>query len=199
MAEFEDYVYPGTNILKNKLNIEDFNTLKTIEEKMVFEKLMALYFEPFDDRFDVNHLKNLHKYLFGDLYEFAGKYRDVEMFKEQTSYLDYQKIATELPKVLEYYKNMEVVTSSKFEIALFIAKFYTAIIYVHPFRDGNSRTTREFLREYVKERFKDYELDYSKMDSENFRLALKEKDSYSINTLAYEFYKAMIKTDIKTK
>ena len=38
MAKFEDYVYPETNILRNKLNIEDFNTLKQIEEQMVFEK-----------------------------------------------------------------------------------------------------------------------------------------------------------------
>ena len=93
---------------------------------------------------------------------------------------------------------MQVVESSLFEIGLFLTKFYKDIIYVHPFRDGNSRTTREFLREYVKVRF-GLELDYSKMDKETFNLALKEPDSYSINTLAYEFYKALVKTDIKTK
>ena len=199
MADFNDYVYPGSNLLRNKLNIRDFDTLKSIEEKMALEKLMTLYFNPIDDKFDVNHLKKIHLYLFGDLYEFAGKYRDVEMFKEQTSYLDYRKIETELPKVLEYYKNVNVITSSTFEIALFLAKFYRDIIYVHPFRDGNSRTTREFIREYVKAKFIGLELDYSKMDKENFRLALKETDSYSINTLAYEFYKAITKIDVKTR
>ena len=94
---------------------------------------------------------------------------------------------------------MNVITSSTFEIALFLAKFYRDIIYVHPFRDGNSRTTREFIREYVKAKFIGLELDYSKMDKENFRLALKETDSYSINTLAYEFYKAITKIDVKTR
>ena len=199
MARFEDYVYDGTIILKNKLGIKNFENLKAIEERMIIEKLTALYIHPLKGNFDALHLKTLHKYLFGDLYDFAGKYRDIEMFKDQTSYLDYHEIENKLPKVLEEYKNKKVATSSTFEMGLFLANFYKSIIYVHPFRDGNSRTTREFLREFVLEYYPEYELDYSLMDKENFKLALKESDNYSINLLAYEFYKALVKVNIKSK
>ena len=197
MAEFKDYVYEGTNVLKNKLDIRDPKELKRVEEEMIVEKLAYLSEHLIDTTFNTEHLKKLHMFLFGDLYEFAGHYRDVEMFKEQTSYLDYHAIPIVLPQVLEEYKNNIVKTSSSFEIGLYLANFYNAIINVHPFRDGNSRTTREFLREFVQVYFPDYKLNYSLMDPNNFKLALKEKDSYSINLLAYEFYKALVKKDIQ--
>ena len=199
MARFEDYVYDGTNVLRNKLGIKDWNNLKAIEEKIILEKLTALYMHPLKGNFDINHLKSLHRYLFGDLYEFAGKLRDVEMFREQSAFLDYVQIPDKLSKVLEEYKQKKVITSSTFEIGLFLANFYKDIIYIHPFRDGNGRTVREFLREYVLVFFPEYELDYSKMNKENALLAIKESDSYSINLLAYEFYNALVKVNIKSK
>lgn len=199
MAKFEDYVYEGTIILKNKFGITNFNELKVLEEKIVLEKLIALGIHPLNGNFDTNHIKAIHRFLFGDIYDFAGKYRDVEMFKEYTSYGDYHDIEKMLPIVLEKYNNMNIPESSLFEKALFLANFYKDIIYIHPFRDGNSRTTREFLREFVLEKMKDYELDYSRMDKETFKLALKDPDNYSINTLAYEFYKALVKVNSKVK
>lgn len=199
MARFEDYVYDGTNILRNKFGIKDLDKLKALEEKIILEKLTALYIHPLKGNFDTNHLKSIHRYLFGDLYEFAGKIRDVEMFREYSSFLDYNQIPDKLSLLLEEYKNKHVNTSSTFEIGLFLANFYKDLIYIHPFRDGNGRTVREFLREYVLEYFPEYELDYSKMNKENALLAIKESDSYSINLLAYEFYNSLVKVNFINK
>ena len=199
MANFEDYVYDGGNVLKNKFGITDLKKLKLVEEEIVFKKIFNLSINPIDGNFDSLHLKKIHTYLFEDIYEFAGKWRDVTMFKEQTSYLNYEDIEKMLPLVLSKYNNMKIPEISLFEKGLFLANFYKDIIYIHPFRDGNSRTTREFLREFVLKKMPGYELDYSKMDKNNFKLALKESDVYSINTLAYEFYKALVKINQKEK
>lgn len=194
-GNWEDYVIDGTNMLKNKLGITNQEELTKVENQIILTKLSNLILSNINGNFDSKHLRDLHKYLFGDIYEFAGNYRDVIMYKEQTSYLDYQEIPNKLEEVLEQYKNLEVDSNKCFEVAKYLADFYKALIYVHPFRDGNSRTIREFLREYVLVRFKGYNLDYSKIDANNFKMALVDSRHYPL-LLAYEFYNALGSKDI---
>ena len=59
------------------------------------------------------------------------------------------------------------------DYVIFLAEFYYDILTVHPFREGNGRTTREFLREFVDKYIKDYKLKWSKMDKEQLNLGVK--------------------------
>lgn len=95
-------------------------------------------------------------------------------------------------------KNIEVNTNNQFEIAKFLGDFYYNLILIHPFREGNGRSIREFLREFVIYKFKDYELDYSKIDGNNFLLGITEHDTYPL-LLAFEINNALVKTNIKSK
>ncbi len=202
MANFEDYVIPGTNILRNKLGITNQDELTKVENEMVIYKLSLLYLKNDYGNFDIEHLCNLHKYLFEDLYEFAGHLRDVTMYRESSAFCDYQKIQESLLSVLNKYIKTDVKIYSQFDLARHLGGFYLDLIDIHPFRDGNGRCVREFLREYVSKRFPDYELDYanidSKSDKENFRLASIERDMYPM-LLAFEFNKALVnvKSNIK--
>lgn len=82
------------------------------------------------------------------------------------------------------------------ELAFYIAPFYHDIIMVHPFREGNGRTIRVFIREFILEKSKNLEcgpldLDYTKMDSNNLLLGTVERYIYP-SMLEIEFMKAII-------
>ena len=74
----DPYVYPGTDILKNKLNIKDADELQDVEKKLVAIRSKQ-GFPP--GRFDYAHLKAIHKHLFQDVYAWAGQERTVNISK----------------------------------------------------------------------------------------------------------------------
>ena len=81
---WEEYLYPGTNTLKNKLGITDYEELKEKEAEISFEKLVDLYEHPIKGPFDKKHLRDIHRYIFSDLYDWAGEYRTVYMSKNHS-------------------------------------------------------------------------------------------------------------------
>lgn len=194
---WEDYIYEN-GVLKNKLGITNRDELHKIEEKITVEKLSLLYINPLIGNFDSNHLKAIHKYLFSDIYDFAGEYRKVDIFKKYTKFEDFNMIDEKLNNLLYYAKTHEVNQNNQFEIAKFLGDFYYNLILIHPFREGNGRAIREFLREFVLCKFIGYELEYSKINKENFLLGITERDTYPL-LLAYEINNALEKTNIKSK
>ena len=95
MAEWEDYLLPGTNVLKNNYGITSPDELKRLEEEIVLKNLSKLYLEGMEGNFDVNHLCEINFLLFGELYDFAGKFREVDVFKK-TGFEPYQNIPSKL-------------------------------------------------------------------------------------------------------
>ena len=93
---WDAYFYPSTNVLKNKLNIYDYDELKEIEAEKSFERLVQIIQSPISGSFDKEHLKGIHAFLFQDLYDWAGEYRNVNMRKE-TDFVPY----TQIDKVLD--------------------------------------------------------------------------------------------------
>lgn len=111
-----------------------------------------------DNKFElsVNYLKYIHKYLFQDVYEFAGEFRKID-FSKNEKILNNDSVAygdcKTLKESLEYdiskekekdYDNMNIV-----EVINNIAKFSSSIWQVHPFREGNTRTTAVFIEKYL--------------------------------------------------
>ncbi len=104
----------------------------------------------------VDYLKYIHKYLFQDVYEFAGEFRNID-FSKHEKILNNDSVAygdcKTLKESLEYdislekeknYKDMSVV-----EVVNNITKFSSSIWQVHPFREGNTRTTALFIEKYL--------------------------------------------------
>ncbi len=104
----------------------------------------------------VEYLKYVHKYLFQDVYEFAGEFRNID-FSKHEKILNNDSVAygdcKTLKESLEYdislekeknYKNMNVV-----EVINNVTKFSSSIWQVHPFREGNTRTTALFIEKYL--------------------------------------------------
>lgn len=199
---WDSYFYPGTNILKNKLNICDYDELKQKEAEITFEKLVNLYINPIEGNFDVEHWKNIHRYLFEDIYEWAGEYRYVNMQKE-TGFTDVSNINIYLESELKLMNDEITSVYSPYSLAAFLAEYYVHLMAIHPFREGNGRSCREFLREFVAEKtkslpFGQYELDWTRFDGE----IVLNNVQFSIvfrSQIENEFYKALVPVELKEK
>lgn len=191
---WDSYFYPGTTTLINKLNIYDKDELAQKEAEVTFEKLVELYLNPIKGNFDAEHLRNIHKYIFGDIYEWAGEYRYVNM-RKTTGFTDVENIPTFIDGEFKL-MNAEIGTIySVHDLAAFLAEYYVHLMAIHPFREGNGRSYREFLREFVLEKTKQlptgpYELDWTKFDGavvlDNIEFSL-----YFRGVIEMEFFRAL--------
>lgn len=160
--EYQDpYTYPGTNVLVNKFGIKDQDQLNTVERNLTANRLAELYNNPIQGNFDFEHLKKIHGYIFQDIYDWAGKERTVEISKHTNfcpvlnipGYAD--SIFKELRKE-NYFRGLDQEEFSKKA-----AKFFSDLNELHPFREGNGRAQREFMRELALSA--GYELDLNKV------------------------------------
>ena len=142
------YCYKGTNVLVNKMNIKDPIALKNYETSVIGLKLMALSKRGITGKFDVSHFVSIHKFLFEDIYPFAGLFRTENIAKDYFQFAECEYIESELTRLLSELKSenfLANLTKEKFTERL--AYYWAELNVLHPFREGNGRTTREFLRQ----------------------------------------------------
>ena len=142
------YCYPKSNVLINKLEIKDIDLLQKYEAKITAAKLLSLRQKGIIGNFDIQHVKDIHFYLFEDIYPFAGKFRTENIGKGVFRFAEWQYIEPELNKLLKkleaenYLSNLD-----KNNMAQRLAYYMSELNVLHPFREGNGRTIREFIRE----------------------------------------------------
>lgn len=142
------YCYKGTDVLKNKLNIHDLDTLSNIERKLVLAKLYELRQNKSIGNFDMQHFKFIHRFLFEDIYDFAGEFRRENIAKDNFRFAEYEYIEQELGRLLNELKKENYLKDlSKKDFVKRIIYYMTELNVLHPFREGNGRTIREFIRE----------------------------------------------------
>ena len=142
------YCYKGTNVLTNLLNIRDNKTLQRAESRIVATKLFELRKNEMIGNFDVEHFIKIHKFLFEDIYPFAGKFRTENIAKGYFSFAEWEYIDTELRKLLEkLHKSNLLKDDTRAELVKDLAYYLAELNVLHPFREGNGRTIREFIRE----------------------------------------------------
>ena len=99
---WNNYFIEGTNTLKNKLGIVNREELLEKEIEISSRKLFDLYMEPINMNFDKEHLKAIHYHLFGDIYPFAGEYRNVYMQKNNSYFASVEDIDRRLDEIFMY-------------------------------------------------------------------------------------------------
>ena len=129
MNEYErwySYLYENEDVLINHLNIHDKNELKKKEYEIVAKKNILLYLSEYNGNFDIEHLKYIHKFLFEDIYPFAGEFRIVNMGKgNRAGFTDYERIEENLHDILNNIDDKLVGNSnSKFFYAEALADMY---------------------------------------------------------------------------
>ena len=143
----DPYCYPDTRVLKNKLGIKDQEELSLAERKLAKYRSRELFESPIKGKFDLAHLQEIHRYLFQDIYDWAGEIRTVDIAKGNlfcrcfVIESEANRIFAEL-KHEKYLKNLNVADFSKR-----LAYYFSEINALHPFRESNGRAQREFVRQ----------------------------------------------------
>ena len=168
--EDDPYAYPGTSVLRNVAEIHDAERLEQFESDHCFARLLELYENPLALGFDLEHLKRIHQYLFQDVYAWAGEFRTVNMAKGNSLFARPEHILPELEKVLARLDKEHFLRGTDARGFCERAAYYMAEINaLHPFREGNGRAQREFLREVAVEA--GYELAWSVVTQEEMLAA----------------------------
>ena len=141
------YCYPDSNVLKNKLNIRDLRELKEVEEKFVAIKQLVLLQKPIPGRFTINHLLRIHRFLFEDVYPFAGHIRREQISKGETLFFPPDLIKRELRRVFGEIHETGMLQEKKPQSQIqHLSHVMAELNIIHPFREGNGRSIREFIR-----------------------------------------------------
>lgn len=141
--------------LKNKLNISDSKVLYVKELEYSSIRMFELFSgkKNLKRTYDLQHLKNIHKYIFNDVYDWAGKIRNVDIAKGNTLFCKTINIENYSENIFSELKRKNFfINNSKEELAHNLAKTFLDINALHPFREGNGRTQREFIRELAEDR-----------------------------------------------
>ena len=154
----DPYLYEDSQVLKNKLNIRTQNELDDAEADYVVYCLKDLAMNPMPGAYNTEHFMKMHHFIFQDLYDWAGEPRVISIYKEEdvlggmsVEYSDPFDITKDIHFILsdmrkKPWKQMERKQASE-EFCDSLARLWK----VHPFREGNIRTTITFCCQYADE------------------------------------------------
>jgi cell filamentation protein len=190
-GKWEDYVYPGTQVLRNKADIRDPADLDRFERGTTAIRIQELRESPVRGDFDLQHLKAIHKQVFKDVYEWAGDTRTVDIVKgsgaNQTLFAFTENIpkfgalAHDIIKEANYGRGQ-----TKQEFAKTVTEVYAVVNEMHPFREGNGRATREFMNELARQ--SGHQFDYERVDKTVWNEAAKESAHNNLAPMREVFY-----------
>ncbi|MBO5356520.1 MAG: Fic family protein [Clostridia bacterium] len=150
--------------LENKLGITDSGELANTEEKLTKIKAIELFESGYLDTLKAgtfDALSKIHEFLFGEIYDFAGQVRTVNIAKGNFRFAPVMY----LKNALESIDNMKQSTFDE------IVEKYVEMNIAHPFREGNGRSTRIWLDLIFKKEL-GVVVDWSKVDKEDYLLAM---------------------------
>ncbi len=161
----DPYVYPGTTVLKNIPGIRNQEILDRFEADRVGQRSLELIERPLSGLFDIEHLQGIHRYLFQDVYEWAGDFRTVDIAKGNSYFAHVPYIESTLKGLfgeLSEERHLRGLNQERFASRL--AQILGTLNAVHAFREGNGRAQREFVRVLAYKN--SYWIDWSKVSRE---------------------------------
>ena len=154
-------------VLENKLGITESSELARQEEKISKKKAIELFEKGILDSLEAgkfNSLAIIHKYLFEDIYDFAGKIRTVNIAKGNFRFAPVMYLEAAL-------QSISAMPQSTFDE---IIEKYVEMNIAHPFREGNGRSTRIWLDMILKAEL-GMVVDWSRVDKEDYLLAMERR------------------------
>ena len=154
----------------SRVSVPKFHKLSQVEAEITFAKAVVLESEEVKPPFNFEFYKNIHRFLFEDLYDWAGKLRKVDISKKGTSFC----LVNELEKLCEacfnrlekanYFKGI-----SRKKFVEEIVDLYQTTNFLHPFREGNGRTQRIFISKLIK--YNGYDFNFSNINPDLLMIA----------------------------
>lgn len=186
------YCYLGTNILKNKLNIREFDLLCNAERDYSAVRQAELDLKGVTGDFSIKHLCSIHKHIFQDIYTWAGKIRTVDISKETVFCLiQYIEAQSEgLFNKLKKEKCLVDITDKKY-MASRLAYYFGEINMIHPFREGNGRTQRIYIEQLCKNNG-NFEIDFTEITQEEMLYASIQSAKFNNDLMEKLIFKCLI-------
>jgi cell filamentation protein len=142
----DHYLDPASGVLKNRLGITDAATLEQTEAALVATRSYELSQTPLEGQFDLAHLQAIHRYLFGDLYEWAGQLRTIDIGKGGHLFAHHPHIAAAAAPIFKRLaEEKHLAGLDPIAFSGRVAYYLGELNALHPFREGNGRAQREFV------------------------------------------------------
>lgn len=189
---WEAYFYPdvpadpetGKRPLRNLAGLKDMALLDDYEYSMTAARAQQIAAGAVDipRTYDAEHLRALHRHLFQDVYEWAGEFRTINMAKasKRFSFID---LPPERPEVEAYLENVTRYARETpwselghEEFALGAARVFTNLNEAHPFREGNGRTSKAFMRQLSEE--SRFALDFDRVSARDWNFGSQTSRPY---------------------
>lgn len=190
VMSYDRYVYPGTDVPVNRFGIMDAAKLERAERESSIANVMLMMKEGVTGRFDRQHIQDIHRRIFGGVYEWAGEFRDIQIWKGGTEFVAPEGIEAEIDGLCGrirdagYFQGLgHDVTANAF------ADVMADLNEIHPFREGNGRTQRAFIGQLALNA--GYDLDFTKMSENDMRNASMAASRGNRNLMRYLFRDAM--------
>lgn len=170
LVSLSDGCYENTTILINKFGIRDGKILDALEQSITSALIAKASVELRFENVDFQFYKMLHKYVFHDIYEWAGKIRNVNMSKRGVHFCPSEVIEESGNRLFEGLKGRNYLKNlSDDDFLDEFTELYCKLNCLHPFREGNGRIQRLFLSMLAAHDGR--KLDFSKIDKDLFMIA----------------------------
>ena len=183
--------YEGTTCLINKFDVRNEEQLANLEATITHAKTTLLESQPAKPPLDFDYYKSIHRFLFEDLYDWAGELRTVDISKKGTAFSPADQLESlccacfDRLKKMNYFKGL-----SKPEFIDELVDFYCTTNLLHPFREGNGRTQRIFISKLID--YNGYQFDFSNIDPSDLMTATIQAAN-GVNDFLYSLFEHELK------
>jgi len=144
------YLYDDVDVLKNRADIKDYDLLRKAEADITNLTMSVIYTRRYKV-FNIETLCNIHRDMFGQIYEWAGEFRTIQMVKyeevlgsDTVRYAEPMDIKKELDATMKEVKKLKREDGNERDVVFRIVRIIAAIWHTHPFREGNTRAVIVF-------------------------------------------------------
>lgn len=141
----DPYVYPGTDVLRNALDIRDATRLRQLEADLTRVRIVHLSQRRLDGWYDLKHLQAFHRFLFEGLYDWAGETRTVRIAKSDVFCLPQHISSFAATTFSGLASDQYLQGRSRPDFVDGLATHLGEVNALHPFREGNGRAQRAFF------------------------------------------------------
>lgn len=146
----DPYLYDDVDVLKNRANIKDTTFLRKAEADITSLAMSAIYESEYD-KFNAETLCDIHRMIFGQIYDWAGEFRTIQMVKyeevlggDTVHYALPKDIKKELAATMREIGKLKRTGDNDRDVVFRLVRIIAAIWHTHPFREGNTRTVIVF-------------------------------------------------------
>ncbi len=146
----DPYLYDDVNLLKNLADIKDAELLRTAEADITGLAMAAIYDYKYD-KFTTETLQDIHRNIFGQIYDWAGEFRTIQMVKyedvlggDTVRYAYPKEIKKQLSEAMREISKLKRTADNDKDIVFKLVRIIASIWQTHPFREGNTRTVIVF-------------------------------------------------------